>query len=226
MDSYEVERIPVIAEMLRLSTGIFNKVANAEALHRAGAVMKAEAESDSKNADKNAPWFRGRKLFQLDLHYRWSTIVFDERFEGDGKEKAEDVYGVAGRATRAGDRAPDAPELHSVDGTKTRLFDVINPTKHLALAFGPSTDALALLEPLKERGADAFLHILVLPKGSPPQSLPGVDVLIDSEGHAYAGYGIQSDVPTVVVIRPDGMVGAYALSKDGLAKYATAVFAS
>ena len=60
LDSYEVERIPVIAEMLKISTDIFNKTfgQKTDALSRAETLIK---ESD-KQADKDSVWFRGRKL--------------------------------------------------------------------------------------------------------------------------------------------------------------------
>ena len=108
LDSYEVERIPVIAEMLKISTELFNKVGesplgpNADTLSRADALMKQTED----HLDQDSAWYRGRKLFQLDVHYRWSTIVFDERYDGNEARVAADVYGVTGHDTRAGDRAP------------------------------------------------------------------------------------------------------------------------
>lgn len=228
LDSYETERIPVIAEMLRISTGIFNKLTDLNALQRAQAVMKAESEADSKNPDRNAPWFRGRKLFQLDLHYRWSSVVFDERFSGEGKQEASDVYGVAGRAARAGDRAPDAPAVIRSDGSKTRLFDTFGSAKHTVLVFTTSTsaqDALALLQPLKAHdAASLFQTFVVLPKDDSGTADISTSVLVDSEGHASTGYGVPTHTPTVVIIRPDTMIGAYVLSQDGGKKYVDGVF--
>ena len=231
LDSYEIERLPVIAEMLRLSTGIFDKMANSKALQHAGDVMKAEAEANKSSPDKDAPWFRGRKLFQLDLHYRWSPVVFDERFADDGPGAKNDVYGTPGRALQAGDRAPDAPDLIVRGGdVKTRIFDVIDPTKHIALVFADTPtllEALSLCGSLKQLGAGLIRTVLILPKGSTVSSqdgLEGIDVLLDSEGHAYTGYGILSKEPTIVAIRPDGMVGAFILSKAGAEKYGSSVF--
>ena len=159
LDSYEIERLPVIAEMLRLSTGIFDKMANSKALQHAGDVMKAEAEANKSSPDKDAPWFRGRKLFQLNLHYRWSLVVFDERFAGDRLGGTQSgVYGTPGRMLQAGDRAPDAPDLILQGGNaKTRIFDHIDPTKHIALIFADVSsiaDALSSCGSLKQLGAE------------------------------------------------------------------------
>lgn len=230
LDSYEIERLPVIAEMLRLSTGIFDKMAKSKALQLAGEVMKAEAEANKKSPEKDAPWFRGRKLFQLDLHYRWSPVIFDERFASDANAK-NDVYGTPGRMLQAGDRAPDAPDLIAQEGkSKIRIFDIIDPTKHIALVFADSTtleDALSLYQPLKQLGAEFVRTVLILPKDvnlDVQDKMDGVEILLDSEGHAYTGYGIFPKEPVVVAVRPDGMVGAFITSKAGAEKYIFSVF--
>lgn len=226
--------------MLKISTDLFNKIGNApygpsaEALNRAEAVLK-EGE-DQINRD--SAWFRGRKFLQLDVNYRWSAVVFDERDEGKDMKAVADAYGVNSHDTRAGDRAPDAPGLviltGDVQGTMTRLHDLFSPSKHVALVFAtPSSaaDALALLKPLEGFGQDSFRRSLILTKGSVVDAgwaLSGIEVLVDSEGHAYTGYGVApaSDGAMVVIIRPDGMVGAFAKTAVAVEKYAKVVFAS
>lgn len=241
LESYEVERLPVIAEMLKISTDLFNKLGNAphgpsaEALNHAEAVLK---KGEEDQLERDSAWFRGRKLFQLDVNYRWSTVVFDERYEGKDKQAVIDAYGAKGRETRAGDRAPDAPGLvvltSDAQGTTTRLHDLFNPAKHVALVFStPSSvkDAIALLTPLKDLGDDRLRQFLILPKDSAVDAswaLSAIEVLTDSEGHAFTGYGVApaSDGAVVVVVRPDGMVGAFARTAAGVKKYMEAVFAS
>lgn len=221
--------------MLKISTDLFNKIgeSKADALNRAGALLK---ESENQ-PDKDSAWFRGRKLYQLDIHYRWSTVIFDERYDDKEAKAATDVYGVSGRDTRAGDRAPDAPNLLVLTGEKkdtaTRLFDIFNPTKHIVLIFTSSAsadNALTLIEPLKGLGEDDLRRVLVLPRSSNPSldwNLAGVEILLDSEGHAYAGYGVKADndAPVAIIVRPDGMVGAFATTEAGTRRYIEAVFA-
>lgn len=226
--------MPVIAEMLHLSAQLYDQICKdrsdntSDAINRAGEVMKAADDVPVKSS----AFIRGRKLFQLDVNYRWSTVVFDERFKDDGVRKAVDVYGVAGRATRAGDRAPDAPALVEVSGARTRLFDVLDPAKHTALIFATpasAQDALTLLATTEAFRTCGLRKILILPKGSAADAdwdTAGVDVLEDSEGHAFEGYGIKSDAtsPTLVIVRPDGMIGAFVTSEAGAKKYINVVF--
>lgn len=226
--------------MLKISTELFNKVGesplgpNADTLSRADALMKQTED----RLDQNSSWYRGRKLFQLDVHYRWSTIVFDERYDGNETRVAADVYGVTGHDTRAGDRAPDAPDLLLLTGTKkdtkTRLFDLFSPSKHIALIFTSAASvesALALIEPLKGLDVDDLRQVLILPKDSRPSSdwnFSDVEIVLDSEGHAYTGYGLKPDgvTPAVVIVRPDSMVATFALTEAGIRKYVDAVFGS
>lgn len=212
--------MPVIAEVLNIS----------------GNLLEGFMKESGVTQDRDSAWFRGWKLFQLDINYRWSPIAFDERYEV--KEPAVNAYGVAGHDTRAGDRAPDAPDLviltGDAKGTKTRLFDLFNPTKHVALVFASSASikkALALLTPLNRTASNDFRRLLVLPKCGAKDAgldLSGVEAVVDSEGHAFASYGIQSDgtAPMVVIVRPDAMVGAFALTEAGVENYMKAVFAT
>ncbi|KAI5116216.1 hypothetical protein M0805_006767 [Coniferiporia weirii] len=234
LDSYEVERIPTIAEMLKITTELFNKTFSGDtqcALERAETL----ASTSTASPDKDSSWFRGRKLFQLELNYRWGTFVVDERHEGTAGADGG-VYGVLGQDTRAGDRAPDAPELTDTSGTEnapTRLFDVFSPSKHTVLVFAPlrSVEKIqAMLGPFQALAPGLVQIALILPaQTSNDASIPSVDVdyvFEDTKGHAYTGYGVsaEDDAPTVVIIRPDGMVGAFARTAVGVKKYLTTIF--
>ena len=96
LDTYEQERIPVIREMLRMTSNL--------------------AQLVFKVGDDSA-WNRPLSGRQLGVHYRWSSIVLDELREGEGELvlestsiEPEDVYGSesTGGRIHAGDRAPDA----------------------------------------------------------------------------------------------------------------------
>ncbi|KAI5121033.1 hypothetical protein M0805_008609 [Coniferiporia weirii] len=234
LDSYEVERIPIIAEMLKITTDMFNKTFKDDtqrALERAETLASTSVASP----DKDSPWFRSRKLYQLELNYRWSTIVVDEKHEGTTGADGG-VYGVVGQDTRAGDRAPDAPELTDTSGTEnapTRLFDVFSPSKHTVLVFSPlrsMENIQAMLGPFKALTPGLVQVALILPAlTSNDASIPSVDVdyvFEDTKGYAHTGYGIsaEDDEPTVVVIRPDGMIGAFVRTAVGVEKYLSTVF--
>ncbi|VDC06645.1 unnamed protein product [Peniophora sp. CBMAI 1063] len=99
LDTYEEERMPVIREMLRMTTDI--------------------ADRTFKLNDPTA-FSRPLALRQLGVHYRWSSIIIDDLREGDlilesTSVEPEDVYGnETPDRLHAGDRAPDAPELVNV----------------------------------------------------------------------------------------------------------------
>ncbi|THH09795.1 hypothetical protein EW145_g1753 [Phellinidium pouzarii] len=238
LDSYEAERVPVTAEMLKITTVLYNRSFSTHAQH---ALERAEAFSPSTKIDSELHWYRGRKLFQLDLNYRWSSIVFDERFERSASD-VDEVYGVAGHDTRAGDRAPDAPGLAPFSAvsngsgvTLTRIFDILNPAMHTALIF-VSLPALGkartLLRPLNQLSSGLVHMVLIFPTPvASSASLPSLDfdcVFEDTKGYAFQGYGVgmDDDVPTIVLIRPDGMVGAFVRTVAGVEKYLKAVFGS
>ncbi|KAH8110152.1 FAD binding domain-containing protein [Phellopilus nigrolimitatus] len=236
LDSYEVERVPVIAEMLKITTDLLNRVSRIDTQQ---ALMRAEVFAASMpDVDVLT---RGRKLFQLDINYRWSTIVRDERHAADAAESAGDVYGVEGHDLRAGDRAPDAPGLTTLTAKDslppaapvTRLFDVFSPSAHTALIFSPrsAVEAQPLLDSLRGLQAGLFLKVLILPAGTSREGSPFSDVdsvFEDTEGHALRGYGLDAagDAPTVILVRPDGMVGAFARSAAGIKDYLSAVYGS
>ncbi|KAH8110165.1 FAD binding domain-containing protein [Phellopilus nigrolimitatus] len=237
LDSYEVERVPVIAAMLKLTTDLLDRIVSRVDTQQA----LARAEASAASVPDDGVFTRGWKLFQLDLNYRWSTIVRDERYAADATDSTGDVYGVEGHDVRAGDRAPDAPGLTTLTAKDrapraapvTRLFDVFTPSVHTALVFAPRSAGAAqpLLDALRGLQAGLLRTALVLPAGAPREGVPSANVDLafeDTEGHAFGGYGLDAtgDAPTVVLVRPDGMVGAFARSAAGIKDYLSAVYGS
>jgi 2-polyprenyl-6-methoxyphenol hydroxylase-like FAD-dependent oxidoreductase len=105
---------------------------------------------------------------------------------------------------RAGGRAPDAP-CHDADGTPVRLFQVFAGPHATVLAFGTGP-VPAPRAGLAERG-------VVRPGAAAP------DALVDTGGHAHAGYGAHPDRPLLVLVRPDGYVGFLGRDPAGLDAY-------
>ncbi|KAF5357562.1 hypothetical protein D9757_013009, partial [Collybiopsis confluens] len=95
LTTYEIERMPVVAEMLNLSTELHKHTIGAHEKFRAGISPSSEASKD--------PMFRGRNLSQLWVNYRWSPIVFDDQ-AGITVEHTN-PSGLEGDRLRAGDRA-------------------------------------------------------------------------------------------------------------------------
>ncbi|KAJ7232964.1 FAD binding domain-containing protein [Mycena haematopus] len=132
--TYELERLPVIAEML----GLTNK------LHS----LAFTAALPATSGPKPDPMARGATLLQLGVNYRWSPIVHDAR----GSVAAISPYGSTDLSTvRAGDRAPSIT-VRSDQGT-TNLLHLLGECapNHLVLVF-------------PELGADAKDEVYALDK--------------------------------------------------------------
>ncbi|OCH84474.1 hypothetical protein OBBRIDRAFT_741568, partial [Obba rivulosa] len=211
LSTYNDERLPVIAEMLNISTNLFDKAV-------------------AVKADESA-WNRGGELLQLGIHYRWSPIVLDERAEPGDSPASANPYGVTDDAVRAGDRAPDAPGLRKVKGhdaldTTTSLFRIFGPSYHTALIFGsPGQVPQAVLAALKRSPAEVLYTALITPRDDAAPLTADVELVVsDQEGHAYTGYGVSGDGMAVIIVRPDGVIGGYLQSAEGIGRYFERVF--
>ncbi|EPQ61229.1 monooxygenase [Gloeophyllum trabeum ATCC 11539] len=217
LSTYTEERLPVIAEMLEVTTNLLNRTMT--------------------GAHSDATWQRGGALLQLGVNYRWSSAVLDER-QKEKEEASGHAYGGAApgqvEALRAGDRAPDAPGLvpRSAAAYPTSLFQVFKPTFHTALIFAR--------DPAKAAGVGRFLkkypaksiHSVAVAPGNwgfgPHVTFEEVDAaFLDWDGYAYKHYGVNSDDDglTIVVVRPDGVVGGIVFGEEGLERYFSKIFA-
>ena len=190
-----------------------------------------------KLADQDSPWYRGWKLLQLDVNYRWSDVVFDERYKQI--EKKPDAYGIEGHDIRAGDRSPDAPGLTIVrsgsgrEDSRTRLFDIFEPTRHTILIFLTDPDAnksLSLIQPVISRiemlAPRLITTALIIPGSTLDEDIPNTSVdyvLKDSDGHAFKNFGLEGK-SYIAIVRPDGIVGAFASNVAGVEHYLSLVF--
>ncbi|THH09639.1 hypothetical protein EW145_g1876 [Phellinidium pouzarii] len=252
--SYEEERHPVISDMLLETTRLHRRVfvdkedqSTAQGMQdtidllgkAAAPILKAVITDELGASHKEDPFFRGRKLFQLEVNYRWSSIVLDERFDQGVAAAEKDAYGKTGSILQAGDRAPDAPGLvilsqtteaekigkvHGKQGESVRLFDIFDLTVHTILVF--SSDAGRhgeLLRTPQKLPACLVRTLLIYPVTvSLPHdedSMLNTDLILeDKEGHAFHGYGVD-DTVYAVIVRPDGMIGAFAKGPGGVDKY-------
>ncbi|HEY2061759.1 MAG TPA: FAD-dependent oxidoreductase [Amycolatopsis sp.] len=141
----------------------------------AGVLALSNARLKQTIEEKGIPTRRDTRTLQLDIGYRDSTLSHDDR-----DETAQ---------LRAGDRAPDAPKLTTVDGER-RLFDLTRGEHFTLLDFG-ATPAIETLP----SGLRTF-RIVEQPTGP--------DDVADTEGHLADAYGAGEH--TLVLIRPDGYI--------------------
>ena len=138
------------------------------------------ARSDRRLArtrrDHTVPVRRDASTIQLDIHYRGSALSHDDRHDP--------------APLRAGDRAPDATALATLEGVH-RLFDLTRGGRFTLLSFAASTAAGTLPPDLRT------LHVVERPSGP--------DDVVDTEGHLADAY--HPTDRTLVLIRPDGYIG-------------------
>ncbi|KAJ3911179.1 FAD binding domain-containing protein [Lentinula edodes] len=156
-------------------------------------------------------WKRGKEFKQLGVNYR-------------------DPYGITlNGVIHAGDRAPDAPGLQSI-----RPFR-FKPNHHTVLIFGPISNGENCASKLSAYPKTLFKTVLIFPalttngseqsaSGTQPS---GVDLMLrDSNGHAYRAYSSLLGSCNIVIVRPDGVVGAIVGGVVGLRRYVNGVFAT
>ncbi len=230
--------------MLQQTTGLYKKAVSESVYDK----TSEEPDPKNPGKRKGGAWTRGGALYMLGINYRWSSIVYEERDSSLLDKEANqaliaemeaNAYGGGYPGVCAGDRAPEAPGLvicraskhivDSGDGGETSLFKLLSPSKHSIFVF-TSSSALAdaskdTLGGIAERpAAKDIIQAFVICRSAPPdgalESLDGVDgVLVDRDGHAHDGYHVKDDGLTVVIVRPDGYIGAIVKDRTGVKKY-------
>lgn len=160
----------------------------------AGVLALSNTRLEQALDHKSGPIRRDASTTQLDVSYRGTALARDDRDET--------------APLRAGDRAPDATKLTTVDGER-RLFDLTRGGRFTLLSFNaaPALDT----SPLELR----TLHVVGEPTGP--------DGITDTEGHLVAAYGATDH--TLVLIRPDGYIALIsdAGNAQAVSAYLTAI---
>lgn len=219
LDSYTSERLPVIAEMLNISTDIHQKTF-------------ASGVFDEKSFQRQG------SITQLGVNYRGSNLIVDDRKNERDGEIEKDVkvssYSVDD-FLRGGDRAPDATGLMSAKPNgPSRLFDVFKPFYHTALIFSTdisstSEKVVSILVELQRYPHGMVRSAIVHSKNSRYiTEMADADFIFeDREDHAFEGYGVSKDTEnnvTVVIVRPDGVIGAIVYGVESVQKYFAGIF--
>ncbi|KAH8824080.1 FAD binding domain-containing protein [Flagelloscypha sp. PMI_526] len=220
LETYHEERFPVIQEMLLRTTKLPDKTRTAK--------------------ETNEALKRGSDTDQLGVNYRWSSIILDEvneRATADADTSAlttaYDVNPEIGAILRAGERAPSANGFLDSSGNNSELilFDLFSIKFHRLLLFAPTSEVNLVknvIEALKAYPVELVKTAWVLPQGDSNEPNVGFTgpILVDNSGSAYAGYGLQGHVPTIVIVRPDGVVGAIVKEVEGIGRYFAKIFVS
>ncbi len=194
---------------------------------------------------------RPGSLLQLGVNYRWSSVTVDEQEQQLTKPTTKRLTDLPDTPTRhdsygrgfdgclkAGDRAPDAPALRGIRHTRgeaqksinTRLFQVFDPTKHTVLLFTRPGERIASYAPVVE-ALEAYpselVRIAALYRSGVPSPIPtleGIEYFLeDVSGFARDAYDVRGGC-NVIVVRPDGVVGAVVNGVAGLTRYFDGIF--
>ena len=192
-------------------------------LGRTTAVLNQTIQKQEGPADPTSG-VRPRILHQLGVNCRWSPIVVDEQPEAQDVKNAGAYLAEDPTVLYAGDRAPEAPCLlvaGAAAAEATSLFSVFGPTHHTVLLFATAAEDTALvLRELDGYPADIVKKVVILPKDAAQTAVPGADLtLVDQEGYAHEGYPPVGKGCSVIVVRPDGVVGAVVKGANGIKRY-------
>ena len=205
LDSYQEERLPIIAEMLGKTTELFNK-----SMERSGDTTVSLSKFE---------------MTQLGVNCRGSSIIGEDDIH-DITLKVSGYNKDSETAACPGDRAPEVPSLINATDKHKRetLFGIFSPSHHSVLIFAKKYEeksALELSSLFNRLPENTVRSVLILP--SEPnvneQSVVYDDVFIDSGGHGPSSYGLPGDQSYFVVVRPDGVVGARVHEVAGVERY-------
>ncbi|XP_006461992.1 hypothetical protein AGABI2DRAFT_186076 [Agaricus bisporus var. bisporus H97] len=227
LDTFTEERLPVVEEMLKQTTKVL---------------------SMTFKEGQEKPWDKNSSLFQFGANYRWSSIVLDERNILQGNQETEeedefmndyeqnDIDSYGGRSCldgdlHAGDRAPDAPALidrtpSSLFSTSFTLFRVFGSSYHTVLIFPDLADPLPVLKHLQTYPTGLIHTVIIIRPGrvvSNEATTLADFVLEDRRGHAHDAY-IGNRNCGVIIVRPDGFIGAIAENGHSIHKYFLTLF--
>ena len=200
-----------------------------------GAKLKEAAEAAERDPSKDQSGFlmwRNRALALLEVNYRFSPLALDirgdeGRTEDEMRSLAYVGYGPEG-GVWAGDRAPEAPGLVDADGHETSLFRIFKPQVHTIMVFTLSNgvedeNAVAVVKAAQTYPSDT-VQVMILGRAGVPAETGTAGRYHDRDGHAFGAYRIEDGAPKVIVIRPDGYVGAFVRNAEGVQEYFTRVY--
>ncbi|KAJ8093956.1 hypothetical protein PM082_009839 [Marasmius tenuissimus] len=211
LDSYSLERLPIIATMLEKTTRLMHKT-----------FQKASGNGTDG-------WTRrDTELAQFGVNYRGSSLLVDERYT-DADEPVDPYRSGLDGSAHAGDRAPSAPGLilsRSAEATTCGLYDFFDMTSHAIVVFSrpdsPLVDEVQRI--LSGYGQDLLKGVVIFPQGTTGSSEFSMKTVVDGEGYAYKHFKVPPKEELVAVIRPDGYIGATVKGSPGLKKYLSNVF--
>ncbi|KAI6033336.1 FAD binding domain-containing protein [Pisolithus marmoratus] len=254
LDTYTAERLPVIAEMLGYTTEMHKLMFDESGTGCSPpSIADDNGTSKNVKSNLERGMRRGKNMFMLGVNYRTSPIIIDDSGVPAVQLAYEEIQeGILRAGDRAPD-APGLVSYYILHGSQsavslpsertgsTRMFDIFASTHHIVIIFTPAfvdpfvQSALATLQQVVPK--ELVRGVVVLPgsssetdgnaasqTSSKENQAFNVEVLVDQAGHAYRGYIVEGQETKVVVVRPDGVVGAVVRGVTGLVQYFEGIF--
>jgi 2-polyprenyl-6-methoxyphenol hydroxylase-like FAD-dependent oxidoreductase len=205
LDTYEVERLPVIKRIL----------AGTDVATRAVTIRHAAAQDVVYALARLLLGLAPvrdrltRNITELQINYRGRGCVSALHDGRAGRRRA----GLR-RAPRPGDHAPSAPHLQTVpEGRQVRLYDLIRHPGHTVVLLEgeqtpspPATDVTALAAALRDRFGDEVRPLAVrAPDGGWSDRDLAIPLAHDRGGEMHRAY--HAALASIYLIRPDGYLG-------------------
>ncbi|KAJ3567824.1 hypothetical protein NP233_g6110 [Leucocoprinus birnbaumii] len=230
LSTYNDERLPVIAQMLEATSKLYTNLVQKPKVQ--------PVEGPSAEDGEKSGWLRWRNgpLQLYGVNYRFSDIVLEERDLASANTDKEEVVSRAYAGYEslgsllAGDRAPEAPGLITAEGKETSLFkDYFKLDRHTVMVFTPDVEGAASVLEQRSKWPESVVQTLVVTE----KSLGGKELdfgrviwLMDSKGHAGDAYRVEEGALNIVVVRPDGFIGAVVKEAEGVSRYFRKIFCS
>jgi len=222
LTSYNVERLPVIAQMLHATTALYT--------HTVIEKNFDAPEKEKTENEKATGWYRWRNtaLEMYGINYRYSDLVLEQR---DTKPRdqtdalARAYAGYEGLGTLcAGDRAPEASGL-VIDGKDTSLFKLLTLSKHTVLIFTDFANVGDIRKALdsSSKYPEVVVQTMIV-TGKEVGDFGGATIVVDRDSNARSTYLVEEGLMTVVIVRPDGFIGAILYDTDGIDGYFGKIF--
>ncbi|KAJ6618899.1 hypothetical protein B0H10DRAFT_2164095 [Mycena sp. CBHHK59/15] len=180
LSTYDSERLPVVAEMLNLSS----------MLHARAFTHIPEAAFEAAPVTSEVAMHHSAKTLQLGVNYRWRLIVRDARDTGE-QSMAKNPYGIRGSKVRAGDRAPFFGGI-KINGEEIDLFHLLGESAgaHPALGFPGYRRCLVEEVEVLKNYSQIGLATAVLVGDGDSQDVPGARSEADAERTMRTSYEI------------------------------------
>lgn len=235
LNTYNEERLPVIAQVLSTTTSLHTHLVTSTNPEDSAPPQPSPRPNNSDGTKEKSGWFQWRNaaLELYGVNYRFSSIVVEGRNPNPTEKEralAQAYAGYEGKGDlQAGDRAPEAPGLFTSSGDETSIFKLLNHAKHSVFIFSPSVEsAQPAMSAVAKYSADVIQAYIILPGAQSEHhatlSRESIHVLVDKFAHAYDSYLVSPGQHTVVVIRPDGFIGAIVQDGVDVERYFSNIF--